>query len=503
MRPVFNPGSFAETVFDPSACTGLTTRTGNIQISTAADVTDLAGVQCIPGNLTVSAATITDLTGLESLKYVGGNLSILNNNGTTTLTSLAGLTALVQVGGALDIEGNTQLRNISGLGALVDLGGALTLSTNAALVSAFGLHSLAVAGGAITIGSNPMLTSLGGGLGALNRVQGKLTISGTPFTSLTELAALTYAGGLTITNNTLIPALPLGSLAWVAGSADFTGNSAITSLDLDSLLVVTGSLTVTSVTKLAALSLPKLVDVDQAMTVSTDPALATLSLPAFGQVGGKLTLLTLPKIAAVQLPLLYSGGGIHLDTLNALTGVSLPNLTTLSLELYVGYCAGTSSPTLAAPYLASAGALTFEHDGFSTIAGLPALASIANDLVIQGNAQLNQLSGLQSLTGVGGSIYVLGNPLLPSIAALSNISYTVSMFQVQSDSSLTSVTSNIAAVTSEAVIEGDAALVTLKLPNLQTGPLHVQSDASLVCVSAPAYTGLIDFGVGPQLPICA
>ena len=204
-------------------------------------MTDLAGVQCITGNLTVSGATIADLTGLESLKYIGGNLSIVNNSGTTTITALTGLSGLVLVGGALDIEGNTQLRNVSGLGALVDLGGALTLSNNAALVSAFGLHSLAVAGGAITVTLNPMLTNLGGGLESLNRVQGKLTISGTPLTSLTELGALTYAGGLVLTNNAAIPTLSLSKLAWVQGSVDFTGDSGMTSLDLGSLLVVTGS----------------------------------------------------------------------------------------------------------------------------------------------------------------------------------------------------------------------------------------------------------------------
>ena len=46
-----------------------------------------------------------------------------------------------------------------------------------------------------------------------------------------------------------------------------------------------------------------------------------------------------------------------LDTLNGLTSVGLPNLTTLSLEFYVGYCAGTTSPhgtpTVLAPVLTS------------------------------------------------------------------------------------------------------------------------------------------------------
>jgi hypothetical protein len=498
---VFDPGPFGETVFDPSLCAGLVTRPGNIQVSTTTDVTDLAGVQCITGNLTVSAAVIADLTGLESLKYVGGNLSIINNTGTTTLTALAGLSGLVLVGGALDIEGNTQLRNISGLGSLVDLGGALTLSNNAALVSAFGLHSLAVAGGAITVSSNPILTGLGGGLESLNRVQGKLTISGTAFTSLTELAALTYAGGLVLTNNASLPTLSLAKLAWVAGNADFTGDSAITLLDLNSLLVVTGSLTVTSETKLPGLSLPKLVYVDQALTVSADPILSALSMPALGHVGGKLTLLSLP-VAAVQLPKLYSGGGIHLDTLSALVSVELPNLATLSLEFYVGYCTGTTSPAFDVPYLTSADSFTFERDGFSTIAGFPLLASLAHDLVIQSNAQLTQLAALQSMTSVGGSIYILANPLLQSLAPLSNIQSVVVMLQVQSDAALTDFTMDVAGVTSEAVINGNAALMTVHLPDITSGPVYIQSDPALVCASAPLHTGILDFGNGKQVPAC-
>ena len=149
--------------------------------------------------------------------------------------------------------------------------------------------------------------------------------------------------------------------------------------------------------------------VDSALTVSNDSLLTTLSMPALGHVGGKLTLLSLP-LSVVQLPALYSGGGIHLDSLTRCLAVKLPNLTTLSLEFYVGYCASgntsrpSTSPTSPAPTRSPSRTKTSRHHRF------PLLTTVAHDLVIQNDAHLAQLSGFSHLTSVGGSIYILANP---------------------------------------------------------------------------------------------
>jgi hypothetical protein len=88
---------------------------GSVWLQSPVDIQGLSGVTCINGDVTVaSGATLTDLSGLDSLISISGNLSIE----TTQLTSLHGLEQLATVGGRIWIERNMALTSLAGLSAL-------------------------------------------------------------------------------------------------------------------------------------------------------------------------------------------------------------------------------------------------------------------------------------------------------------------------------------------------------------------------------------------------
>ena len=75
-----------------------------VNADTEAEV--LEDLVAVEGNLDVYSTTSTDLSELSSLFYIGGELSIYDNE---FLTSLSGLSSLVTVNGELNVNNNSQL----------------------------------------------------------------------------------------------------------------------------------------------------------------------------------------------------------------------------------------------------------------------------------------------------------------------------------------------------------------------------------------------------------
>lgn len=104
---------------------------GNVSIVNAASITALAGYDGISGNLIIEATALTNLSGLEGIKYVGGIVVIASN---ASLTSVAGLSGLRTIGrssggsdfAGLTISGNSVLTDISPLYG-INLVGSLSL----------------------------------------------------------------------------------------------------------------------------------------------------------------------------------------------------------------------------------------------------------------------------------------------------------------------------------------------------------------------------------------
>ena len=95
----------------------------------------------IIGNVTINGADITNVSGLDSLKSIGGNLLIKYND---HLHSLTGLESLDRIGKNLTISNNNKLNNLTGLNSLKNISGSFDIRNNTNLLDFAGLELLNV-----------------------------------------------------------------------------------------------------------------------------------------------------------------------------------------------------------------------------------------------------------------------------------------------------------------------------------------------------------------------
>lgn len=149
-----------------------------LPIDSDADVATLAaqGCEAVEGGLTASGSGVTTLEGLETIRYVGGDLVIQD----TVAPTLAGLSGLARYSGTLVLINNTELTGLgwyqlkrAGEGGLVVLSNpklttlsgfdgasfpkiSVTIVGNDALVNLDGLENLSQAA-SIAVAQNPAL----------------------------------------------------------------------------------------------------------------------------------------------------------------------------------------------------------------------------------------------------------------------------------------------------------------------------------------------------------
>jgi hypothetical protein len=149
---------------------------GNYYFFTQAEIdnyqTNFPGCSQIKGNVTIIGDDITDLSGLNGVTSIDGNLYIAGN---PDLTSLSGLESLISIGESLFIEENPALTNLSGLDMLTSIGLSLMIYNNNTLSSLTGLESLSSIGQGLSIFSNNALLNIEG-LGSLISLKGNLFI---------------------------------------------------------------------------------------------------------------------------------------------------------------------------------------------------------------------------------------------------------------------------------------------------------------------------------------
>ena len=200
----------------PTNCTassyGNHTHTGDVLLTSAADIAALSGISCITGSLVVGYA-IDSLVGLEGLTGVAGSVVISFN---TTLTHLDGLDGLKNIGENLSITSNAALTDVIALSLLTHVGGRVQIGFNATLQGLEGLDALSDVDIALFISDNPALSNLNG-LSALQHL-GQYALN---------------ESRLVIANNPLLPQCWVWSLQQQTGvlcgqgwGPDCSGNSA-------------------------------------------------------------------------------------------------------------------------------------------------------------------------------------------------------------------------------------------------------------------------------------
>jgi len=159
----------------------------------------------IAGDVVVNGDNITNLYGLNSVTFIGGELAIVINN---SLKTLAGLENLISVGGYLTFCYNPVLNSLSGLERLKNVSGCLMIFENDFLPNLTGLDSLRFIGGEMHITNCNGLNSLDG-LGSLDSINGDIGVGENPMLSdLNGLNGLTFInGGIYFLNNNALTTL--------------------------------------------------------------------------------------------------------------------------------------------------------------------------------------------------------------------------------------------------------------------------------------------------------
>jgi len=470
---------------------------------------------------------LTSLSGLENLNSIDGSLHIASND---SLTSLTGLESLTSIGDDLIIghivisnwwwvfHGNPLLTNLSALNNLDFIGGDISIIDNAVLTNLTGLEGLTSIEGDFEIYGNDVLTSLTG-LENLSSVEGNLNIGywneywlegiGNPsLTNLSALAQLTSTGGVFIHNNQLLASLNgLEGLTFIGGDltiganeilSDLTGLQNITSIAGD--LCIGGDYSFYVNSELTSLTgLENLTSVGGAIIIKRTESLSSLS-----------GLENIDPISIDSLIICYNWSLSSCEVQNICDYLTNPdgpveihaNDVGCNNPWEIANTCGYLLPCLPfGNYYFSCQADIDNFGNYSdctelegdviingieitNLNGLIGVTSIIGDLNIYGNYSLSSLSGFDNLTSIGGNLSIgidddNGNHSLISLSGLENLTSIEGSLQIEGNHSLTSL-SGLESVSS---IGGD--LRILNNPELST------CDVQSICDYLAAPVGTI------------
>ncbi len=174
----------------PINCGGPEVLQGDVAINNGLDIKALEGVEVVTGTVSIKGTLLSNLVGLESLKTIGGDLVITDNNYLTKLSGSA-LSELESVSGDILIQNNAALTSVD-LPSLVNAN-LITIDSNANLVEVGGYDNLSVLGEGLIIENNPALTTISG-FSALVTIGGERPSCGD------ELCTFYLKGGLDLIN---------------------------------------------------------------------------------------------------------------------------------------------------------------------------------------------------------------------------------------------------------------------------------------------------------------
>jgi Receptor L domain len=202
-------------------------------IQSAADAGNYRACNVVQGDLTVSAADLTDLSALSVLRRVTGTLRISESAG---LDDLSGLENLASVG-ALEIHHDTDLDDLTGLQGLRKAG-RVEVTDNPELTTLNGLQGLASTG-RLVLRNNALFTAKG--LAGMREVGDLVVVNNHQLNSLSGLRALSHARSVEIAHNPVLYGKDLfPQLKRLDAPLRLDANRAISKSDVRALLERTG-----------------------------------------------------------------------------------------------------------------------------------------------------------------------------------------------------------------------------------------------------------------------
>lgn len=401
-----------------------------------------SGLECVKrvtGDLVI-AGDARDVSGLESIKFVGGSLRVeyldrlarlvgiqvttvggdvvIENN--KSLERVGMFRHLEQIDGDLIIDHNPSLEVLAGR-ALEIVGGSVSLQENLKLVDPTGLSEIAeVQGGGITLRANDSLGPVAG-FTKLTLVNGPVVlddhVAPQAFQRLLTVPELRLTGG---DGPRLIEGF--GNLRTVEGDLVVAHgqNTAVTITGFPVLTVVGGDLVVEDVSVIDPHILDGLASIQQVggdVRMHSEGIVDTLFLDQIRAVGGSVQITGCKRLVALTGfgRLREVAGDVEitrnerLETIPAFSG----------LETVRGEVRIKSNPLLwdlggFASLRSIGGDLELNSNWHSlhALTGLELLETIGGDLTIQYNYKLEDVSALHGLRHVGGDVCFYANQRL-------------------------------------------------------------------------------------------
>ena len=382
----------------PVECSGGTIIEGTVVVSETAELAQLAGVNCVDGDLLIAGTDTTELD-LLSLETVTGDIVIAGNS---QLTSLAGVASLRNVGRRALIQGNPILADLGSLGTLERALG-LTIIGNDGLTDLRGLEGLTDSRINLNITNNGELVSLAGLENMTSSTEIVTIRSNRKLTDATALANLRTVNFIDISGNVELQELRLSSLEKIDLRFIVDSNPALVTFEAPVLATIGDLTSFNGNTALVTLSLPSLLTA-QNVWIRSDASLTSVSVPNLSFITGNLELSTAPALAGADFGSLLSIGGNFL--------VSKTRLGSFVGFAQVSGIGGTMTVT--------------QNHSLPNFSGLVALERVSGNLATTMNNNLSSFAGLDAFAEVGGDLTITGNgSLAPSTAQAFANSITV------------------------------------------------------------------------------
>ncbi len=410
--------------------------------------TNYPGCTEIEGNVRIYGGNIRDLSGLNVLETIGGELYITECD---SLISLNGLNNITTIGGNVNLSSNRRLKDLIGLENLTFIDGYLWIENNDSLLSLDGLESLIAINGRILIAGNTQLTNIEGIANLDPNSITKLLISGNNVLSDCNAQSICAylnnpLGTIDIMNNStgcncpseiaincgfVIPCLPYGNYHLynqyqidsfssyypnceeLNGQVRIIGNDIINLNGLNSITSINGSLIV-SETSLSSLEGLEAIDAISGYfdIVLNNNLISVDGLDNLKFIGQDLDI--------IQNHLLENFEGFN-------------SLTTVGSFLRFWYNSKLKSISGFSNLSSIDGDLWIEsHSALTDLSGFANIDSVGEQLNFRGNTALQNLSGLESLSVVGTSVIIINNDSLLSLDGLNNL-YSIGQDLVISD----------------------------------------------------------------------
>jgi len=342
--------------------------------------------------LTINGNDIVDLSPLNNLTAIQGNLSLTN---CANLTSLSGLENITTISGELRIDNLDALPSLTGLDgtAIKDIDGQLLITNNPLLVDITALSGLQTVNGNFSIIRNNLLPNVAG-IGQIQKIDGNLNIQSN--SALTDCAATC----------TLFPANV------VEGSISISNNKAGCNSSVEVSILCT-----TSDCPNSSYTLSTQDEVNAFVATFSDCSTKTLQ--------GNLTInRNVTDISGLSF-LETITGSLHFDNCDQLASLAgLENLSTIGGFLLI------NDLNLLTNLEGLNGQLLQEVGNYITIrncrelidiSALDGLYQIGGNLIISNNIKLPSLKGLDSLALVEGSFIIENNAILSDCSAVCDL----------------------------------------------------------------------------------